>query len=237
MYLYETHCHTKISSACGALSAEEIVDLYTRNGYAGIFVTDHFLNGNTTVHAALPNGSYEEKVALYCEAYKKVKAAAIAAGNKLQVFFGAEYSYFGSDLLLYGWGEEQLKRYPEILSLRTSEFIPFAKERGAFVVQAHPYRERDYIDHIRLFTGAEGTEICNACENERSNALAAAYAQAYGKPRTAGSDLHHAAQRTIAGVAFDMPLVSEEDFIARIRAGQGTITTKKNVLAEDLRNR
>lgn len=232
MYLYETHCHTKISSACGTLGAEELVDLYMKNGYAGIFVTDHFLNGNTTVHAALPNGSYEEKVALYCEAYERVKKATKEAGGKLQVFFGWEYSYLGTDLLVYGWGKEQLQKYPETLSLRTSEFIPFAREHGAFVVQAHPYRERDYIDHIRLFTGTEGAETLNACEDERSNAMAEEYAKRYGKPHTAGSDLHAARQKTLAGLAFDTPLLSEEDFIARVRAGEGKTVCKENVLSK-----
>ena len=232
MYLYETHCHTAASSKCASGSAEEIVDMYTANGYSGVFITDHFLNGNTTVHDALPDGTFEEKAALFCEGYRKVKEAAQRAGRGLQVFFGLEYSYHGSDLLLYGWNEETLKRFPEILSLKTSEFIPFAKERGAFIVQAHPFRERDYIDHIRLFTGAEGTEACNACEDERSNFLAQTYAKAYDKPMTAGSDMHHPyVQKVLAGTAFETPLTDEADFIARVRAGEGKIVRKQNVRA------
>ncbi|MGN1061808.1 MAG: PHP-associated domain-containing protein [Candidatus Scatosoma sp.] len=125
-----------------------------------------------------------------------------------------------------------MKRFPEILSLKTSEFIRFAKERGAFIVQAHPFRERDYIDHIRLFTEAEGTEGYNACEDERSNYLAQTYAKAYNKPVTAGSDMHRPyGQKTLAGTAFDAPLKSEEDFIARVRAGEGNIVCKQNVWA------
>lgn len=232
MYLYETHCHTAASSKCASGSAEEIVDMYTANGFSGVFITDHFLNGNTTVHDALPDGTFEEKAALFCEGYRKVKEAAQRAGRGLQVFFGLEYSYRGSDLLLYGWNEETLKRFPEILSLKTSEFIPFAKERGAFIVQAHPFRERDYIDHIRLFTGAEGTEAYNACEDERSNFLAQTYAKAYGKPMTAGSDMHHPyRQKALAGTAFETPLTDEADFIARVRAGEGKIVRKQNVRA------
>ncbi len=45
-YLYETHCHTNLISACSSLSPEEMVELYAKNGYTGVFVTDHFLNGN-----------------------------------------------------------------------------------------------------------------------------------------------------------------------------------------------
>ena len=54
MYLLETHCHTKYTSACSRLDAETLVSLYLQNGYSGVVVTDHFLNGNTTVDRALP---------------------------------------------------------------------------------------------------------------------------------------------------------------------------------------
>ena len=233
MFIYETHCHTAISSRCGAGSAEEVAEMYAANGYSGIFVTDHFLNGNTTVNDVLPGGSYEEKVALYCESYRKVKEAAKRAGKGLQVFFGLEYSYRGTDLLLYGWQEETVKRFPEILSLKTSDFIPFARERGAFIVQAHPFRERDYIDHIRLFTGAEGAEIFNATEDERSNSMAQTYAAAYNKARTAGSDMHRPRdQKELTGMAFETPLLNERDFISRVRAGEGSVVHVQNVWAQ-----
>ena len=62
MYRYELHCHTAKVSACSRLSAREMVDLYLANGYDGIFVTDHFLNGNTTVDKSLP---YREAVAQF----------------------------------------------------------------------------------------------------------------------------------------------------------------------------
>lgn len=48
-FLYETHCHTQISSACAVSSAVELVDTYLKNGYTGIFITDHFINGNARV--------------------------------------------------------------------------------------------------------------------------------------------------------------------------------------------
>ena len=54
MYKYELHCHTAKVSACSRMGAEELVELYLENGYDGIFVTDHFLNVNTTVDRRLP---------------------------------------------------------------------------------------------------------------------------------------------------------------------------------------
>ena len=65
-YKYELHCHTARTSACGSMSAGDIVELYLANGYDGVVITDHFLNGNTTVNRELPSGYYEEKIEMFC---------------------------------------------------------------------------------------------------------------------------------------------------------------------------
>ena len=44
-YLYELHLHTRVSSACGRITPEEVVRLYTAMGDTGVFITEHFLNG------------------------------------------------------------------------------------------------------------------------------------------------------------------------------------------------
>ena len=44
-YLYETHCHTKESSACGLATADEMIAAYHQKGYRGVIITDHFFNG------------------------------------------------------------------------------------------------------------------------------------------------------------------------------------------------
>ena len=54
MYKYELHCHTSESSRCGQTSASDMADFYKKAGYTGLVITDHFLNGNTTVPKDLP---------------------------------------------------------------------------------------------------------------------------------------------------------------------------------------
>ena len=138
MYKYELHCHTAKVSACSRMGAEELVELYLENGYDGIFVTDHFLNGNTTVDRRLP---YEEEIEAFCRGYEEVKAA---AGERLRVFFGFEYSYLGTDVLCYGWDKEKLKALPQIMQMSMREFCDFCRDNGALAVQAHPFREDLY---------------------------------------------------------------------------------------------
>lgn len=226
MYLYETHCHTQKVSACSRLTAEDIVELYIQNDYAGVFVTDHFLNGNTRIHADYPNADYKEKIKAFFEGYKEVKKA---AGNRLQVFFGFEYSYLGTDILVYGWDEEQLKEQERILQMSMREFCEYCLGEDVLTVQAHPFREAHYIDHIRLYPGAEGVETLNSARDERCNRLAEFYANEYGKMKTGGSDIHVKTQKILSGVAFESKLQSERDFIDRLRRGQGTIVCKENI--------
>ena len=230
MYLYETHCHTKKTSKCASSSAEDIVNLYLANGYDGVFITDHFLNGNTTVHRDFPDASYQEKITAFCEGYKEVKRV---AGTRLQVFFGLEFSYYGSDLLIYGWDEEQLKSFENILTMRTSQIPDFCRETGALCVQAHPFREAHYIDHTRLYPTTEGVEIFNASQNELCNTLGEFYAKAYGKIAIGGSDCHHVTQKLLSGVAFEERIHSVQEFITALRQGKGTIIKKENVLLKD----
>ncbi|MDE6411295.1 MAG: PHP domain-containing protein [Clostridia bacterium] len=220
MYRYETHLHTSITSACSRFTPEEIVEKYVRLGYAGIFVTDHFLNGNTTVPREL---DWERRVTQFCEGYRLVKKAAEGA---LDVFFGLEYSYKGTDFLVYGLDEEWLLAHPEIMEMRVSHFAPFARREGALVIQAHPYREANYIDHIRLFPSVvDGIEVINANMDERTNRLAGILADAYNLATTAGSDIHGKSQTSLGGMEFKEKIKSERDFAERIKRGEGSIFT------------
>ena len=81
-YLYETHLHTAQASACGHSKGADYISFYKEKGYTGIIVTDHFLNGNTSVPASLP---WEERINLFCQGYEDAKKEGDKQG--LQVFF------------------------------------------------------------------------------------------------------------------------------------------------------
>lgn len=225
-YKYELHCHTALSSLCASASAEELVKMYLANGYSGVFITDHFLNGNACVNRDLPNGSYEERVEAFARGYRAVKAA---AGEKLDIFFGFEYSYKGTDVLVYGWDIDRLKKLDSILDMSMREFCDYCKENGALAVQAHPFREDSYIDHIRLYPNVEGVEVFNAGRTEKCNELGRCYAEICKKVKTAGSDLHHVSQKTLGGMIFEEKIASEQQFVKLIREGKGKIFQTVNV--------
>ena len=98
---------------------------------------------------------------------------------------------------------------------------------GALIIQAHPFREANYIDHIRLFPRhIHGVEIINAARGEFENSMAKSYADAYGLLYFAGSDKHSANPGRLAGVSFEEPITSEADFIEKVRKGLATVFEK-----------
>ena len=91
-------------------------------------------------------------------------------------------------------------------------------EEGAFIIQAHPFLEARYIDHIRLFPRhVHGVEVCNASRSEFENSMAEHYAKHYELIPFAGSDNHSAAKQTsLAGMQSQTPIIDESDFIHKV---------------------
>ncbi|MBQ9920456.1 MAG: histidinol-phosphatase, partial [Clostridia bacterium] len=97
MYRYETHLHTFPVSRCAKASVEESLRFYKSIGYDGVFVTNHFVDGNINIDKALP---YEEQINFYFSDYEKALELSEEIGIK--VFLGIELSYKGTDCLVYG---------------------------------------------------------------------------------------------------------------------------------------
>ena len=217
MYKYETHLHTFPVSRCAKAGIRESLAFYKQLGYDGVFVTNHFLDGNINIDKDLP---YEEKLRFYVSDYEE----GLQIGKELgiKVFFGVELSYLGTDFLVYGLNKEWFLAHPEIMDMERSAELAFLMESGALVIQAHPYREAGYIDHIRLFPRhVHGVEVVNAAQPELPNTMAKIYAQQYGLIEFAGSDNHSAGNaKALAGVCTDTPIVNEQDFVTRVKNRQ-----------------
>ena len=215
-YIYETHLHTSESSACGMSRGSEYVKRYQDLGYAGIIVTDHFFGGNTAVPRALP---WRERIHRFCRGYENAREAGDKAG--FPVFFGWEEHFQGDEYLIYGLNKQWLLDHPEAGHWTRKEQFDAVHAAGGCVVQAHPFRDRDYIPAIRLSTGcADGVEAYNAANRPENDALAVRYARALGLPMTAGSDIHQIRQwpeEHMMGVVFDQPLASIHDYVKAIR--------------------
>ena len=222
MYRYETHLHTYPVSRCAKHTVREALEFYKSLGYEGVFITNHFLDGNINIERERP---YEEKLEFYCSDYEEGLRLADQIG--IRVLFGVEMSYKGTDFLVYGLDKAWYLAHPEIMDMKRSELLAYLMASGALVIQAHPYREAGYIDHIRLFPRqVHGIETPNASRPDFENNIAAYYADYYGLITVAGSDNHSLTkQKHLAGLEFETPIRDEADYIARVMARQAKIFT------------
>lgn len=227
MFRYETHLHTYPVSKCATATVRESLEFYKNLGYDGVFITNHFLDGNINSDRALP---YDELIEFYFSDYEEAKCLESEIG--INVFLGVESSYKGTDFLIYGLTKEWFLAHPEIQDMKKSDQLSFFIENDALVIQAHPFREASYIDHIRLFPrNVHGVEIVNASRGEFENAMARSYAEAYGLVEFAGSDNHAAQkQRLLAGVSFESAIKDERDFAKRVKNSEAKIFTLVNPL-------
>ena len=135
MYRYETHLHTSPVSRCALATVESTVDFYKKADYDGIFITNHFLDGNANIDSD-SGMSYNEKIEFYFSDYEK----GVELGKKvgLKVFLGIESSYRGTDFLIYGLNKKWFLDNPDIMSMDKRTQLKFIRQSGGFIIQAHP---------------------------------------------------------------------------------------------------
>ena len=222
-YKYETHFHTSEVSKCGRSTAVEMVRAHKEAGYTGVFVTDHFVNGNCTVPRHL---SWREQMDLFMQGYE----LAYEEGKKigLDVFFAWEYvnSPYGEDYLTYNLDYDFLIAHPKLYKLSFEEYSKVARENGGYIIHAHPYRTADYILYepnpkVDLI---DGVEVNNTTSDSPHNHNELAWELARTNPqllRISGTDIHSTDIVGLGGVAFPYRIKNSQHFIDALRAGDG----------------
>lgn len=228
-YLYETHLHTSEASACAISSGKEMAQACKKVGYTGIIVTNHNWNGNHCIDEDLP---WEQWVKAYARGYEEAKAW--GDHNELDVFFGYESYYQGTEFLIYGVDAAWLIRHPEIKSATIPQQYEWIHQAGGMVIHAHPFREEPYIPEIRLYPryvdGVEGVNATHSSPLSQSHnnpdfdTKAIAYSRKHQLPVTAGSDVH-SSYLFGGGVAFKRKLRDITDYCNAIRSGEDYVLT------------
>ncbi|MBQ7678932.1 MAG: PHP domain-containing protein [Butyrivibrio sp.] len=211
-YAYETHLHTSEASACGMCPGVEMARAHKAAGYTGIIVTDHFVHGNTRIDRRLP---WSEWVEGFCSGYEHARAEGDRIG--LQVFFGWEACYDGTEFLINGLSKEWLLAHPEIRDCTVEEQFHLVHEGGGLIVHCHPFREASYLNHISLFPlFTDAVEVVNAAHKDPSyDEQARLYARIHNFPVTAGSDIHRTTL-SLGGMAFQHKLNDAGDYIRAV---------------------
>ncbi len=219
MFLYEMHQHTAGCSACGVDSPVETVRGLKQAGFAGMVLTNHFYHGNTGIRR---HQEWADFVRPYEEAW--LEARHVAEDLDFDVLFGIEEGVGdGKEVLLYGITPALLYEHPELRQADLSTISSIVHEAGGLVMQAHPFRVRDYIarpweelDRSLL----DGMEVHNACNGDLENMRAKQAADRYGLLPIAGSDAHVGRFPGRAGIATPYRLTDEAALVSALRKGQ-----------------
>ena len=237
-YIYETHCHSAQCSACAKSSAQMLVYAYHNAGYAGLVLTDHFIYGNTAVPQDLP---WEERIKRYYAAYLDAKA--VADPLDFDVIFGIEHAYGdGKEVLIYGVELDFLLANPDIPDLTLDEFVDRIHKAGGIVIQAHPFRDRYYVN---MAVGprtdiVDGIEVYNACNKPGEDPQALALLEQKDFIATAGGDIHKDSDERIghAGVVLPHRVKTSKEFADALKErSHGFLVGGKTlckITAEDL---
>lgn len=231
-YKYETHCHCSQSSRCGRSTSQEMVRAYHAAGFTGMVLTDHFVLGSTAVDRSLP---WADQMNCYWQAYLDAKKV----GDELDfdVIFGIEHAYGdGKEILIYGIDLPFLLANPDAPEIPLEEFVRRVHDYGGIVVQAHPYRNRWYVN---MAVGPrtdliDGVEVCNVCNQPGEDKQALALAQAGNYIMTCGGDIHLATDERLgtAGIALPYRIHDEKELVQALKKGDHQYIVGGNIYPE-----
>ncbi len=223
----ELHAHTPIISPCGKVPPEVQVARYHEAGYAAITVTDHYFPGIFR-HNGIDRLPKEERFDAFLEGYRQVKA--IAENLGMVAYYGAEMRFYEScnDFLLYGFSKELLSDPDEIWSMGIAAFSRLARDAGALLIQAHPFRTGSVPVAPCLLDGIEAVNR-HDCHNNR-NDRALELAHTYGLLKTGGTDFHDPEDQCVGGIVSSWLPKDSMELAELIRSGDFEILGWKEAL-------
>ena len=187
--LIDLHCHTRVRSACSALTPDALVRAARARGVDGVCITEH--------DALSPLDEIQR----------------LAEEMRFVVLRGVEVTTEVGHVLAYG-----LERFvPEMASLGALHAI--ARDQGALLFLAHPSRRYGSLPPDDLACYFDSVEVQNASEGMLQNDNAAHLARGMRLPGIGGSDAHSAREAGTCATRFDATISDEASLIAALRAG------------------
>ena len=219
-YRIETHLHTTHTSKCGWLEADTLAEGYAKAGYAAVAVTDHY-NRDTFAYLNIDTTRPGDVVTPFLEGFRRMEEA--CARWRIKVYKGAELRFdeCANDYLLYNYPDELLAEPEKLFHSGIAAFAPLAREAGALIVQAHPYRKK-CTPAIACYL--DGVEVCNRNpRHENHNERAEEYAALQGLLRTGGSDCHRTEDIAQGGILTQTLPEDDAALVRLLRSGNYTI--------------
>ena len=209
MYLTELHAHTKETSPCSHITANELVHKYKELGYSTLVITDHY------TEKLLTSENPVEVVERFLQGYN----TALLTGEKigLKVLLGMEIRFTNEkeDYLVYGVTKEFLianydickKNIIDLRKKLDESTIPY------FISQAHPGRST-----CKYPTYLDGIEVFNAMNHQAEmNTIAENYSKEFNLIPTSGTDCHNSEIIGKGGISTLTPIITINDLIISLK--------------------
>ncbi len=224
-FKYQLHAHTYPCSDCAQRSMEELIESLREGGYQGCVITNHFLHGNSGIDRSL---SWEDFVKEYENDYLRGKELAEKYG--LDLIFGLEEGVGGGlEILCYGITPQLLYSHPELSALGVKTWHEVLHSNGALVIQAHPFRQRDYILKPSVLPEEfiDGIEVFNRENLAEDNETARLAAQEHPNwILVSGSDSHRNTSTCRAGIECDERITNEKELVSMLKSGKYRLITE-----------
>jgi predicted metal-dependent phosphoesterase TrpH len=187
--LIDLHCHTRVHSACSALTPDALVRAAQMRGLDGVCITEH--------DALWPLEDVQH----------------LAQEMQFTVLRGIEVTTEVGHVLVFG-----AKAFlPEMATLYALHAL--FRAQGALMYLAHPSRRYGSLLPEDLSAYFESVEEQNGTEGLLQNDNAAKLARGLSLPGIGGSDAHSVREVGVCATEFDVRVHDEASFIAALRAG------------------
>ncbi len=187
--LIDLHCHTKIHSACSALTPDALVRAAQARGLDGVCITEH--------DALWPLEDIER----------------VAKEMEFVVLRGMEVTTEVGHVLVFGATSHR----SEMASLEALRRL--VAEDGALMFLAHPSRKYGTLLPSDLPSWFDSVESQNGTEGILQNDHAVHLARSMRLPGIGGSDAHSVREVGICATEFDGDVRTEASFLVALRSG------------------
>lgn len=188
--LIDLHCHTKLYSACSALTPGALVRAAQARGLDGVCITEH--------DALWELGEVE----------------GVAREMSFVVLRGMEVTTEVGHVLVFGASRHE----PSMATL--AELHRIVRAEGALMYLAHPGRRYGTLPPEGLASMFDGVEAQNGTEGMLQNDHAARLAAGMTLPGIGGSDAHSVREVGVCATGFDDGVGDEASFLAALRSGR-----------------
>ncbi|MBI5283761.1 MAG: PHP domain-containing protein [Chloroflexi bacterium] len=188
--LIDLHCHTKVHSACSALTPEALVRAAVARGLGGVCITEH--------DALWPLEDCER----------------LAAEMDFVVLRGMEVTTEVGHVLVFG------VPYHHASMAHLSELHRIVRSEGGLMYLAHPSRRYGALPPDDLASVFDSVEVHNGTEGMLQNDNAARLARGLVLPGVGGSDSHAVREVGVCATDFSDDVRDEAAFLDALRAGR-----------------